>query len=172
MTTPELICAPNPLLNQISQPVARVDDEVRALMQQMLKIMRNNNGIGLAAVQIGILKRIIVMDLSTVQLSKNEPRKKQLEQPIFMANAKIVGKSKKTQIIDEGCLSVQDTTGNVERPAVVRVQYLNYHNQIVEESFGPGLIASCVQHEIDHTNGILFTQRVMQDMQDLAQNSR
>jgi peptide deformylase len=134
------------VLKQKSEPVTAVDDALRALMDDMLETMYAAPGIGLAAIQVGVKKRIIVMDLAR----GDEPK-----QPRFFVNPEIVWASDDKILYEEGCLSVPDYYDEVERPSKVRVRYLNYEGKPVEEE-AEGLFAVCIQHEIDHLNGVLF----------------
>jgi peptide deformylase len=134
------------MLKKKSAPVAAVDDALRALMDDMLETMYAAPGIGLAAIQVGEPKRVIVMDLSRGE----EPK-----QPRFFVNPEIVWKSEETVPYEEGCLSVPDIYDEVERPAKVRVRYLGYDGKPVEED-AEGLYAVCIQHEMDHLEGVLF----------------
>lgn len=134
------------VLKTKSQPVEGVDDALRALMDDMLETMYAAPGIGLAAVQIGEPKRVIVMDLS------REPDEKQ---PRYFVNPEIVWRSEETAPYEEGCLSVPEIYDEVERPARVRLRYLDYDGKTVEEE-AEGLYAVCIQHEMDHLEGVLF----------------
>jgi peptide deformylase len=140
------------LLKQVSTPVEAVDDALRALMDDMLETMYDAPGIGLAAVQIGEAKRVIVMDLGDRDAEEDaEPVKK----PLYFVNPQIVWASEEMAPYEEGCLSVPDIYEPVERPAKVRIRYLNYQGETVEEE-AEGLYAVCIQHEIDHLEGVLF----------------
>ena len=129
-----------------SLPVEGVDDALRALMDDMLETMYAAPGIGLAAVQIGEPKRVIVMDLAR---EGEEPR------PRYYVNPEIVWASDETAPYEEGCLSVPEVYDEVERPARVRLRYLDYQGNAVEEE-ADGLFAVCIQHEMDHLEGVLF----------------
>jgi peptide deformylase len=134
------------VLKQVSAPVAAVDDDLRALMDDMLETMYDAPGIGLAAIQVGVPKRVIVMDLT---------RGEDAPAPRYFVNPEIVWASDELFVYEEGCLSVPEIFDEVERPAKVRLRYLDYHGQPVEEE-AEGLFAVCIQHEIDHLNGVLF----------------
>jgi peptide deformylase len=134
------------VLKQVSAPVAAVDDDLRRLMDDMLETMYAAPGIGLAAIQIGEPKRVIVMDLAR----KDEP-----PAPRYFVNPEILWASEETGPWEEGCLSVPDIYDDVERPIHVRLRYLNYHGELVEED-AEELYAVCIQHEMDHLNGVLF----------------
>jgi peptide deformylase len=146
MAVREILVVPNPLLKRISAPVEAVDDELRALMDDMLETMYAAPGIGLAAIQIGVPKRVIAMDL----VREGEDR-----QPRFFVNPEILWRSEETLPYEEGCLSVPEYFDEVERPAKVRLRYLNYQGEQIEEE-AEGLYAVCIQHEMDHLDGILF----------------
>ena len=124
----------------------KVDDELRALLDDMLETMYAAPGIGLAAIQVGILKRLVVLDIS-----KGEEEKK----PMFLINPKIIHQSKKTSIYEEGCLSLPGQFAEIERPAECILKYIDYNGK-EKELKADGLLATCVQHEVDHLNGILF----------------
>ena len=145
-------------LKQTSKPVAAVDDELRALMDDMLETMYAAPGIGLAAVQIGVPKRVIVMDLAR----GDEPKS-----PRFFVNPEVVWASDEVLPYEEGCLSVPEIYDEVERPARVRVRYLGYDGEAVEED-AEGLFAVCIQHEIDHLDGVLFVDHLSRLKRDRA----
>ena len=134
------------VLKTRSEPVAAVDDALRALMTDMLETMYAAPGIGLAAVQVGEPKRVIVMDLS---------RDPEAKAPRYFVNPEITWRSEETAPYEEGCLSVPEIYDEVERPARVRLRYLDYEGQPVEEE-AEGLFAVCIQHEMDHLEGVLF----------------
>jgi peptide deformylase len=147
MALREILTVPNPVLKQKSATVeGGVTDELRALMDDMLETMYAAPGIGLAAVQIGVPKRIIVMDLS---------RDEDPPAPRHFVNPEILWRSEETLPYEEGCLSVPEIYDQVERPAKVRLRYLNYQGDEVEEE-AEGLYAVCIQHEMDHLEGVLF----------------
>ncbi len=141
-----IITAPDPRLAQKSAPVATVTDELRKLMDDMLETMYAAPGIGLAAIQVGVPQRIIVMDLA---------REDEEKQPRFFINPEIVWASDEVAIYEEGCLSVPEIYDEVERPARVRVKFLGYDGK-EQEIEADGLLATCLQHEMDHLNGVLF----------------
>jgi peptide deformylase len=146
MALREILTVPNPVLKQVSTPVQKVDDALRALMDDMLETMYAAPGIGLAAVQIGEPVRIIVMDLA---------REGEDPQPRYFVNPEIVWRSDETAVQEEGCLSVPEVYDEVERSERVRLKYLNYEGEAVEEE-AEGLFAVCIQHEMDHLEGVLF----------------
>ena len=141
-----ILVAPDPRLQKKSDPVAKVDAEIQQLMSDMLETMYKAPGIGLAAPQVGVLKRVIVLDIAP----EDEP-----PAPLKMANPEIVWVSDDDASYNEGCLSVPEHYADVVRPAACRVRYLDEHNE-VKELEAEGLLATCVQHEIDHLDGVLF----------------
>ena len=141
-----ILTAPDPQLKKISPPVKQVDDEVRRLMDDMLETMYHAPGIGLAAPQVGELKRVIVLDLA---------REDEGPQPLRLANPEIVWVSDDDATYNEGCLSVPEHYADVVRPARCRVKYIDYNNK-PQEMEADGLLATCLQHEIDHLDGVLF----------------
>jgi peptide deformylase len=146
MALREILVVPHPALKQVSEPVAVVDDALRALMDDMLETMYAAPGIGLAAIQVGVPKRVIVMDLA---------RQDEEPQPRYFVNPEILWASEDTAPYEEGCLSVPDIYDEVERPARVKLRYLNYQGEQIEED-AEGLYAVCIQHEMDHLEGVLF----------------
>jgi peptide deformylase len=151
-----IIIVPDPVLRQTAQPVGRVDDSIRAQMNKMLNTMYDAPGIGLAANQVGLLNRVLVMDLS-YRRAKTEEEGPESEEPkpILMANPEIIWESEEISVMEEGCLSIPGQYAEVERPARVRVKYIGYNNEVGELE-AEGLLSHCVQHEIDHLNGVLF----------------
>ena len=146
MAIREILVVPNPVLKQVSEAVRVVDDELRGLMDDMLETMYAAPGIGLAAIQVGVPKRVIVMDLA---------RDGEEAQPRYFVNPEILWVSEETAPYEEGCLSVPEIYDEVERPSSVKLKYLNYQGEeIVEDA--EGLFAVCIQHEMDHLDGVLF----------------
>jgi peptide deformylase len=146
MAVRPILTVPDPVLKQRSKAVAEVDDELRALMDDMLETMYAAPGIGLAAIQIGVAKRVIVMDLA----KEDEPKA-----PRYFVNPEILWASEETAPYEEGCLSVPEVYDQVERPARVRIAYLDYKGKRIEEE-AEGVFAVCIQHEMDHLEGVLF----------------
>ena len=146
MAIKTIITEPNKLLRQISKPVDKVGNEEKELMDDMLETMYAAPGIGLAAIQIGVPKRIIVMDIS-----KDEEKK----EPRYFVNPIILNKDKLKASYEEGCLSVPDQFAEISRPSKCEVEYLDYNG---DKKFlkADGLLATCIQHEMDHLEGILF----------------
>ncbi|HZZ32517.1 MAG TPA: peptide deformylase [Phenylobacterium sp.] len=146
MALREILIVPDPILKKVSARVDVVDDELRALMDDMLETMYAAPGIGLAAIQVGVPKRVIVMDLA---------REGEEAAPQYFVNPEILWASEETAPYEEGCLSVPEIYDEVERPAYVKLRYLNYRGETVEED-AEGLYAVCIQHEMDHLDGVLF----------------
>ncbi len=163
-----VVVDPDPILLLKSEKVSNVDDETRQFMDDMLATMYANNGVGLAAVQVGALKKIIVIDVDQIHInyctntrSANPYCKTSSIQhsgkPLFMVNAEIIEKSEKLSLFKEGCLSFPGIEVEVARPSNIVVQYLDYNGKEQELKVNGGILAVCIQHEIDHTNGIVFT---------------
>ena len=146
MAQRKIIIEPDTILRKKSETLEKVDNELRGLMDDMLETMYAAPGIGLAAVQVGILKRLIVIDISKDKEKKN---------PLFLINPEIVSKSNKTSIYEEGCLSLPGYFAEIERPAECKIEYLDYEGKKSEMNAN-GLLATCIQHEVDHLNGVLF----------------
>jgi peptide deformylase len=158
MALREILTVPDPRLKLVSIDVETVDDDLRALMDDMLETMYAAPGIGLAAIQVGEPKRVIVMDLAR---EGEEPR------PRYFVNPQIVWASEETAPYEEGCLSVPEVYDEVERPARVKLRYLNYQGETIEED-AEGLYAVCIQHEMDHLNGVLFIDHLSRLKRDRA----
>ena len=144
----DIIWVPDPVLKQVAQPVDKVDDDLRKQMDKMLRTMYDAPGIGLAANQVGLLNRVIVVDLS-----KREEEEQ--GEPLFMVNPEIVKASEEISVMEEGCLSIPGQYAEVERPAEVVARYIDYNGK-EQEIEADGLLSHCIQHEIDHLNGVLF----------------
>ena len=142
----KILTGPDPILRKKCEPLEKVDEETKKLMDDMLETMYTAPGIGLAAIQVGILKRLVVIDIS-----KEEEKKK----PIFLINPQIIHQSKNTSVYEEGCLSLPGQFAEIERPAECTIKYLDYNGK-EKELKSDGLLATCIQHEVDHLNGILF----------------
>ena len=146
MAIKTILTEPNKILRQISNPVDHVGEEEQKLMDDMLETMYAAPGIGLAAIQIGIPKRIIIMDISREKENKN---------PLHFINPEIVWKADEDIMYEEGCLSVPNQFAEINRPKECHVKYLDYFGQ-PQLLKAEGLLATCIQHEIDHLEGILF----------------
>ena len=141
---------PHPILKKKAQKVEKVDDELRAFMDDMLETMYAYNGCGLAAPQVGVSKRVVVIDIAH---EDEEPN------PLYMANPEIVWKSEETEICEEGCLSLPEMRAEVERPASVKIKYLDYDGkecELLAEDF----LAVAAQHELDHLDGVLYIDHI------------
>ena len=145
-----IITAPDPRLKIKARPVVAVDDKVRRLMDDMLETMYHSIGIGLAAPQVGIAQRVLVADVAR----DGEP-----PAPMRLANPEIVWRSDELMTANEGCLSLPEHYAEVERPAEIRLRYLDHENEI-RELEAKGLLAVCLQHEIDHLDGLLFVDHI------------
>jgi peptide deformylase len=150
MALRDILILPDKRLRLVSEPVKKIDSEVKKLVEDMFETMYDAPGIGLAAIQVGVPKRIITMDLSK--------RDEDKQQRVFI-NPEIVWSSEEKKVQEEGCLSIPEFYEDVERPAQVRVKYLDLAGKEQELEAG-GLLATCLQHEIDHTNGILFIDHI------------
>jgi peptide deformylase len=150
MAVHKIVEIPDPRLRTISTPVAEVDDDVRAVIDDMFDTMYASRGIGLAAIQIGIAKRILVMDLQ-----EEDEDGKPVREPRVFINPEIVETAEDSNIYNEGCLSVPDQYAEVERPATCRVRWLDETGAAHDEQL-EGLLATCIQHEMDHLEGIIF----------------
>jgi peptide deformylase len=158
MTIKPLIILPDPLLRLVSKPVERVDDPLRKLASDMLDTMYDAPGIGLAAIQVGEPLRMLVLDLA----KEDEPKA-----PQIFVNPEIVEGSDERSIYEEGCLSIPDYYAEVERPAKVRVKYIDRDGK-AQEVAAEGLLATCLQHEIDHLNGVLFIDHISKLKRDMV----
>lgn len=150
MTIKPLIILPDPLLRQLSKPVERVDSDILKLADDMLETMYDAPGIGLAAIQVGVARRLLVIDVS---------REDEEKRPLVFINPEILTSSDERSTYEEGCLSIPDYYAEVERPAKVTVRSIDREGkeQTIEAE---GLLATCLQHEIDHLNGVLFIDHI------------
>jgi len=146
MALRQILTEPNRALREKSHPVEKVDDDLRKLMDDMLETMYAAPGIGLAAIQIGVPKQVIVLDIDQKEGKKN---------PLFFINPEIVNKSQTNSIYEEGCLSVPGQFAEIERPESCHIKYLDYYGE-KKEIEAKGMLATCIQHEMDHLEGILF----------------
>ncbi len=146
MSKKKIVIEPDPILRKKSETLKNIDDDLRKLLDDMLETMYSAPGIGLAAVQVGILKRLIVIDISKEEEKKN---------PLFLINPEIITKSKTTSIYEEGCLSLPGHFAEIERPADCLVKYVDYNGK-KKELKASGLLSTCIQHEMDHLDGVLF----------------
>ncbi len=154
----DIITLPDPLLRRVSEKVDRVDDDLRRFLDDMLETMYEAPGIGLAAIQVGVPRRIVTIDVAT--------REDGEKRPLFLINPEIVAASDEPSLYEEGCLSIPDYYAEVERPAAVTVRFLDRDGK-EQEMRAEGLLATCVQHEVDHLDGKLFIDylsRLKRDM--------
>ncbi len=152
-----IILLPDPVLRRVAEPIATVDEAVRRLAEDMLETMYAAPGVGLAAPQVNVSRRLIVLDVS---------EKEEEKQPFVMINPQIVRKSEKPNVHEEGCLSIPDVRVEIERPAEVVVQYLDREGK-PQELEADDLLATCIQHELDHLDGRLlidYMSRLKRDM--------
>jgi peptide deformylase len=145
-----IITAPDPRLKTVARPVAKVDAAVRQLMDDMIDTMYESIGIGLAAPQVGVAQRVIVIDVA---------RDGEKPAPVRIANPEILWRSDETTVANEGCLSLPEHYADVTRPAAIRLRYLDHENEM-REIDAKGLLATCIQHEIDHLDGVLFVDHI------------
>ena len=146
MALRQILIEPNKILREKSLPVEKVNEDLQKLMNDMSETMYAAPGIGLAAIQVGVPKRVIVLDIAQKEGHKN---------PMFFINPEIIEKSENNSTYEEGCLSVPGQFAEIARPDKCDIQYLNYHGQ-PKEIKAEGMLATCIQHEIDHLEGILF----------------
>ncbi|MFC3163191.1 peptide deformylase [Ciceribacter thiooxidans] len=150
MTIKPLIILPDPLLREVSKPVERVDSDILKLADDMLETMYDAPGIGLAAIQVGVARRLLVIDVS---------REDEEKQPLVFINPEILTSSDERSAYEEGCLSIPDYYAEVERPAKVTVRSIDRDGK-EKTTEAEGLLATCLQHEIDHLNGVLFIDHI------------
>ncbi len=141
-----ILIIPEPRLRQVCAPVATIDADIRRLVSDMFETMYDAPGIGLAAPQVGVLKRVVTIDVS---------REEEAREPLAMINPEIIASSEEKSVYSEGCLSIPEYYEEVERPSEVTVRYMTVEG-VVKEQHCTGILATCVQHEIDHLNGVLF----------------
>ena len=158
MSIKPLIILPDPLLRQVSKPVERVDGDLRKLADDMLETMYDAPGIGLAAIQIGEPLRMLVIDLA---------KEGETPEPHVFINPEILESSDQRSVYEEGCLSIPDYYAEVERPAAVRVKYLDRDGKL-QEIEAEGLLATCIQHELDHLDGVLFIDHISKLKRDMV----
>jgi len=157
----EIITLPDRKLRMKSEPVERVDDELRGFMDSMLTAMYDAPGIGLAAIQVGVPRRIITVDVAQREDEEAKPN------PLFLVNPRLIWRSEETALAEEGCLSIPEYFAEVERPAKVRVAYLDRDGQ-PQEIEADGVLAVCLQHEIDHLDGKLFIDHLSKLKRDMV----
>lgn len=157
-----IIEVPDPRLRTVSTPVDTVDDELRALIDDMFETMYDAPGIGLAAIQVGVPKRVIVMDLQEQEDEEGKP----IREPRVFINPEILDPADEMSTYNEGCLSVPDQFAEVDRPARCRVKWLDEKGEAHDEVF-EGLLATCIQHEMDHLEGIVFIDHLSRLKRDM-----
>ena len=157
MSVKKIFTIPDPILKKKSLPIKNVDSSVKKLMDDMLETMYAAPGIGLAAVQVGVLKRVVVIDLS---------KKEEKKPPLFFINPEIISTSEEQVSYEEGCLSIPNQFAEIKRPKRCHVKYLDYNGK-KKDLKADGLLATCIQHEIDHLNGILFIDYLSKLKKDL-----
>ena len=157
MALREILTEPNELLRKKSLTVEKVDKDLQKLMDDMLETMYAAPGIGLAAIQVGVPKRVIVLDIGLRNESETTNNEKQVvkKNPMFFVNPEIITKSINNSTYEEGCLSVPGQFAEIERPDKCHIKYLNYYGES-KELVAEGMLATCIQHEMDHLEGILF----------------
>jgi peptide deformylase len=165
MSVLEILEVPHPGLRAVAKPVAVVDDAVRAIVSDMFDTMYDARGIGLAATQVGIEQRIVVIDLQEPE--SDEEDAKPVRTPLVYINPELVSVSEETALYNEGCLSIPEQYAEVERPARCRVKWLDAEGASHEGDFD-GLLATCLQHEIDHLNGVLFIDHISRLKRDMV----
>ena len=157
MSVREIITVPDEILKKVSKPIEKVGENEKKLINDLFETMYNSNGIGLAAVQIGVLRRVLVVDVS----SKEEEKK-----PMCFINPKIKKKSDEMSVYEEGCLSIPDTFIEIQRPKICEIEYLDIYGKIKIQKFD-GLLSTCVQHEINHLDGKLIIDHLSKLKRDL-----
>jgi peptide deformylase len=163
MAVLEILEIPDPRLRAVAKPVAQVDDVVRTLIDDMFETMYDARGIGLAATQLGIEQRILVIDLQEEEDEEGKP----VRDPHAYVNPEILEVSEETAVYNEGCLSIPAQYAEVQRPARCRVKWLDRDGKPQEQEFD-GLMATCMQHEIDHLNGVLFIDHLSRLKRDMV----
>jgi peptide deformylase len=158
MTIRPILTAPDPRLKLVSEPVEKVDGDIRALVDDMIATMYDADGIGLAAIQVGVPKRMLVMDIDQRDGKKN---------PRVFINPVITWASEETAVAEEGCLSIPEIWDEVERPARIKAEYLDRDGKN-QELEADGLLAVCLQHEMDHLEGILFVDHLSKLKRSMA----
>lgn len=163
MAIREIIEVPDPRLKVVSEPVTQFDDELKTLVADMFETMYDAPGIGLAAIQVGVAKRVLVIDLQ----EKDEETGKVIREPRVFINPEILEESEELSVYNEGCLSVPDQYADVQRPAVIKARWLDEQGVAHEDTLD-GLLAICLQHEMDHLEGILFIDHLSKLKRDMV----
>ena len=165
MSVLEILEVPHPGLRAVAKPVAQIDDSVRAIVADMFDTMYDARGIGLAATQVGIEQRIVVIDLQEPESDAEDA--KPVRTPLVYINPELVSVSEETSVYNEGCLSIPEQYAEVERPTRCRVKWLDADGASHEDDFD-GLLSTCIQHEIDHLNGVLFIDHISRLKRDMV----
>ena len=156
MALRQILTEPNKILREKSSLVEKVDEDLQKLMDDMLETMYAAPGIGLAAIQVGVPKRVIVLDIGLREKSESQnDKREERRNPMYFVNPEIIEKSENNSIYEEGCLSVPGQFAEIDRPDKCHIKYLDYRGQ-PKEIKAEGMLATCIQHEIDHLEGILF----------------
>ncbi len=163
MTVMTVLEVPDPRLRLVAEPVETVDDSIRTLVADMIETMYDSTGIGLAATQVGVQKRVLVIDLQDEQGEDEKP----IKNPKAYINAEILSVSDEVSTYNEGCLSIPDQYAEVARPARCRVKWLDETGAAHEEDLD-GLLSTCMQHEIDHLDGVLFIDHISRLKRDMV----
>lgn len=161
-----IVTIPDKVLRETSAPVERIDDELKRFMDQMLATMYDAPGIGLAAVQVGVPRRLITIDVVAKE-SEEEEGTEPTRDPMFLINPEIVWRSEEPSLYEEGCLSIPEYYAEVERPARIRFRYLDREGKEHEQE-AEGLLATVVQHEVDHLDGKLFIDHISKLKRDMV----
>jgi peptide deformylase len=165
MSVLEILEVPHPGLRAVAAPVAQIDESVRGIVSDMFDTMYDARGIGLAATQVGIEQRIVVIDLQEPESDAEDA--KPVRTPLVYINPELVSVSEETSIYNEGCLSIPEQYAEVERPTRCRVKWLDLDGAEHEDDFD-GLLSTCIQHEIDHLNGVLFIDHISRLKRDMV----
>lgn len=162
----DLVKFPDPLLKKVSKEIDNIDDNLRKFMDNMLDTMYSEGGIGLAAVQVGALKRILVVHIQDDNRYEKNQKTNHKQELFFIINPKFTYQSKETSTFCEGCLSFPEITADVIRPKEIEIEYLDYYGK-KQKLKADGLLATCIQHEIDHLNGITFVDHLTKLKKDM-----
>jgi peptide deformylase len=165
MSVLNILEVPDPGLRAVAKPVAQIDESVRTIISNMFDTMYDARGIGLAATQVGIEQRVVVIDLQEPESDAEDA--KPVRTPLVFVNPELVSVSDETALYNEGCLSIPDQYAEVERPARCRVKWLDGEGAAHEADFD-GLLSTCIQHEIDHLNGVLFIDHISRLKRDMV----
>jgi len=162
-----IIIVPDPILRAQSAPVERVDDDLRGLVRDMFETMYDASGIGLAAVQVAVTRRLVVIDLQEPEpVADGEEEGPPVRRPHVFVNPEILWRSDARKSYNEGCLSIPEQYAEVERPDIIRAKWLDENGREQEGEFG-GLMSVCLQHEVDHLNGVLFIDHISRLKRDM-----